>query len=121
MQETHSLKTRENIGANQFGCGNNHIVFSHGTSYSREVLIVFREASNYKVINQYVDRGGRFIVLSTLTEDSFVVLVNYYVPNEEKDQLKVLNDLNHILTIVTFVKIPSLYGVVTSILFLTFG
>ena len=26
-----------------------------------------------------------------------MVLINYYTPNEEKDQLKVLDDLNHIL------------------------
>ena len=33
------------------------------TSDRRGVLIAFREASNHKVINQYVDDGGRFIVL----------------------------------------------------------
>ena len=97
LQETHSLKICENTWTNQFGCGNKHIVFSHGTSDSRGVLIAFREASIYKVVNQYVDDGGRFIVLNTLIEDSPVVLTNYYAPNEEKDQLKVLDDLNHIL------------------------
>ena len=62
------------------------------------------------MIDQNVDRGGRFIVLNTLIEGSPMVLINYYAPNEEKDQLKVLDDLNHILTILTFLKIPSLYG-----------
>ena len=51
MQETHSLKTCENRWTNQFGYGNKHIVFSHGTSDSRGVLITFREVSTYKVIN----------------------------------------------------------------------
>ena len=46
MQETHNLETCENIWTNQFGCGNNHIVFSHGTSDSRAVIFVFQEASN---------------------------------------------------------------------------
>ena len=36
-------------------------------------------------------------VLNTLIEDSLVVLISYYAPNEAKDQLKVLDDLNHIL------------------------
>ena len=49
------------------------------------------------MINQYVDLGGRFIVLNTLIEDNPVVLINYDAPNEEKDQLKVLDDLSHIL------------------------
>ena len=44
-----------------------------------------------RTIKKYVDDGGRFIVLNTLTEDSPVVLINYYAPDEEKDQLKVLN------------------------------
>ena len=85
MQETQGLKTCENIWTNQFGCGNNHMVFSRRTSDSKGVLIAFREASNYKVINQYVDDGGRFIVLSTLVENSPVVLINYYTPDEEKN------------------------------------
>ena len=49
------------------------------------------------MINQYVDDRSRFVVLNTLIEDSSVVLINYYAPNEEKDQLKILDDLNHIL------------------------
>ena len=84
MRETHSLKTYENTWTNQFRCGNKHIVFSHGTSDSRGVIIAFREASTYKMINQYVDDGGRFIVLNTLIEDNPVVLINYHAPNEEK-------------------------------------
>ena len=83
MQETYSLKTCENTWTNQFGCGNNHTVFSHGISDSRGVLDAFREASDYKVINQYVDDGGRFTVLNTLTEDIPVVLIIYYPPNEK--------------------------------------
>ena len=46
--------------------------------------------------------GGRFIVLNTLIEDNPVVFINYYSPNEEKDQLKVLDDLNHILDNIDF-------------------
>ena len=57
----------------------------------------FERPQTKKVINQYVDHGVRFIVLYTLIKDSPVVLINYYAPNEEKDQLKVLDDLNHIL------------------------
>ena len=41
MQEAHSLKTCENTWTIQFGCGNNHNVFSHGTSDSRGVLTAF--------------------------------------------------------------------------------
>ena len=46
MQETHSLKTCENIWTNQFGCGNNHIVFSLGTS--EESLLSFERPQTIK-------------------------------------------------------------------------
>ena len=49
------------------------------------------------MINQYVDGGGRFILLNTLIEDSPAVLINYHAPIEDKNQLKFFDDLNHIL------------------------
>ena len=41
LQETHSVEEDEKIWTNQFGCGQGSIVFSHGKSDVREVLIPF--------------------------------------------------------------------------------
>ena len=59
MQETHTVKSDEKIWTNQFGCGSGSIIFSHGKSDARGVLIAFREELNYRVITQHVDNNGR--------------------------------------------------------------
>ena len=41
LQETHSVQKDERIWTNQFGCGQGSIVFSHGNSDARGVLIAF--------------------------------------------------------------------------------
>ena len=45
---------------------------------------------------QHVDNNGRYIVLNVLIDNNPVILVNYYAPNVESKQLKLLDELNHI-------------------------
>ena len=97
MQETHTVKSDEKIWTNQFGYGSGSIIFSHGKSDARGVLIAFREELNYRVLTQHVDNNGRYIVLNVLIDNNPVILlVNYYAPNVESEQLKLLDELNHI-------------------------
>ena len=96
MQETHTVKSDEKIWTNQFGCGSGSIIFSHRKSDARGVLIAFCEELNYRVIMQHVDNNGRYIVLNVLIDNNPVILVNYHAPNVESEQLRLLNELNHI-------------------------
>ena len=93
LQETHSMQKDEKVWTNQFGCGKGSVIFSHGKSDARCVLVAFREAVGYKINSQHVDNNGRYIVLNLLIDGSPVILVNYYAPNYEADQVKLLNDL----------------------------
>ena len=77
------------------GCGSGSIIFSHGKSDARGVLIAFREELNYRVDNN-VNNNGRYIVLNVLIDNNPVILVNYYAPNVESEQLKLLDELNDI-------------------------
>ena len=72
------------------------MIFSHGKSDARGVLIGFCEAVKYKSKARYVDKNGRYIVLDVLIDNNPVILVNYYVPKVESEQLKVLDELAHI-------------------------
>ena len=54
LQETHSVKKDENLLTNQFGCGDRSVIFSHGKSDARGVLIGFRETVKYKIKARYV-------------------------------------------------------------------
>ena len=96
MQETHTVKSDEKVCTNQFGWGSGSIIFYHGKSDARGVLIAFREEVNYRVITQHVNNNGRYIVLNVLIDNNPVILVNYYALNVESEQLKLLDELNHI-------------------------
>ena len=96
LQETHSLRKDEKMWTNQFGCGTGSIIFSHGKSDARGVLIAFREAVKYSIRSKHVDKEGRYIVLDVLIDNNPVILVNYYAPNVESDQLKYFDELTHI-------------------------
>ena len=97
LQETHSVQKDEQVWTNQFGCDTGSVFFSHGKSDSRGVLIAFREGIKYNVIEKYIDTEGHYIVLNLLLNNSPVVLINYCAPNQEAEQLKVLDRLTHIL------------------------
>ena len=96
LQETHSVRKDENFWKNQFGCGDRSMIFSLGKSDARGVLIGFHEAVKYKTKARYVDKNGRYIVLDVLIDNNPSILVNYYAPNAESEQLKVLDELGHI-------------------------
>ena len=81
---------------NEYGCGQGSIVFSHGKSDARGFLVAFQEGLKYKVRAQYVDDNGRYIVLDAPFDNNPVILVNYYAPNVETDQMKVLHEITHI-------------------------
>ena len=66
------------------------IGFSHRTSRSRGVFIAFREHLNYKMLEEYAHDGGNYPIIHSLIQDVPIVLVNYYAPNVENEQVKVL-------------------------------
>ena len=81
---------------NQFGCGKDTVIFPHGKSDAKGVLIAFREHVTVKIIEKYIDTSGRYIVLNAEINNSLVILVKYYAPNYEAEQLKLFEDLTWI-------------------------
>ena len=59
-------------------------------------LLPFKSGLRHKVRAQYVDDNGRYIALDALFDNNPVILVNYYAPNVETDQMKVLDEINQI-------------------------
>ena len=62
----------------------------------RGVLVAFREAMKYKIVSKHIDNDGRHIILNVLIDNNPIVLVNYYAPNNEAEQVKILEELNRI-------------------------
>ena len=71
-------------------------IFSHGKSHAKGVLIAFHEHLKVKIIEKYIDTSGRYIVLNAEINSSPVMLVNYYAPNYEAEQVKPFEDFTGI-------------------------
>ncbi len=66
LQESHSTSDYETIWKDEWG--NKNIYFSHGTSNSRGVCILFDDLCNYEVKKSFHDSEGRFIILDIIFE-----------------------------------------------------
>ena len=70
-------------------------IFSHGTSNSRGVAILFPANFEYKILEKYIDKNGRSIILKCKFEDSVYILINCYGPTQQhrKEQIEFLNHI----------------------------
>ena len=84
IQETYSSNEIENIWKNEWG---GQIVFSHGSSHSRGVLILIKPGLDAKVVSVHSDNIGRFLLVDATIQDTQFKLVNIYAPNNDNDQL----------------------------------
>ena len=91
LQETHSTKKDEMLWKLQW---HGNIIFTHGSSNKNGVLIAFRYGLEYKLLSpEIVDDDGRYIILHTEIQGSPYILLNYYGPNDESNQVKVLRQI----------------------------
>lgn len=74
LQETHSNETDEKFWASQWG---DKIVFSHGTSRSAGVAILFNNCQG-KILATKSDDNGHWIVTVLQLDDSILILGNIY-------------------------------------------
>ena len=88
LQETHSSEKVERLWVNQWACGREAVIFSHGSSNARGVLIAFRESLDYKILSVTLDSNGRFIIINTIIKGSPFILSYYYAPNDENGKFK---------------------------------
>ena len=79
LQETHSTTFCEKQWKDDWG--NNNIFFSHGTSNSTGVAILFSNNMDFKIMNEYHDDDGRVIVLDVTINDDIITIINIYGPN----------------------------------------
>ena len=93
LQETHSTKIVRKVWLNQWECGTANIIFSHGASDSRGVLIAFRKGLDIEIRTCICDKNGRYIILHAHIQDNPILFVNYYAPpNDESTQVQTLSE-----------------------------
>ena len=91
LQKTHSAPKNEKLFEYQW---RGKVLFSHGTSSSKEACICFRYGLDYKLINVISDKGGRYIISYMEIQGEPYVIINCYSQNEEKGQVKLFKDIS---------------------------
>ena len=67
----------------------------HGSSNNKDVLIAFRYDLQYKLLSpEIVDDDGRYIILRMEIQGNPYMLLNYYGPSNESNQVKVLRRIS---------------------------
>ena len=100
LQETHSTKKDEMLWKLQW---HGNIIFSHGSSNKKGVVIAFRYGLECKLLlPEIVDDDGRYIILHIEIQGSPYILLNYYGPNDESNQVKVLRQIFRKLQSINF-------------------
>ena len=89
LQETHTTNNDEATWNEHFG---DHCIFSHGTSASRGIAIIFRNC-DYTINQISTDSSGRIIIISVDINCKPYLLINSYAPNHEADHVLFLESI----------------------------
>ena len=68
--------------------------YSHGSNHSKGVLVlIIRETLQFELKSVKKDSQGRFVIVEALVQDSPVLLINIYAPNNTHDAADFYEDL----------------------------
>ena len=80
LREVHSTKDMETCWLAEWGYST---IFSSFSSVSAGVCILFNNNFVFKILRQFSDPAGRFIIADIETEDRVLTLANIYAPNQD--------------------------------------
>lgn len=101
MQESHSTSICEGEWKSQW---DGDILFSHGNSNARGVMICFTKNFDCKIESVSTDNDGRVLLVEMSKDNERFLLVNFYNANNENDQLLALKSLDSLLSKIDFEK-----------------
>ena len=61
--------------------------YSHGSNHSKGVLVLIRGTLQFELKSVKKDSHGRFVIVEALVQDSPVLLINIYAPNNTYDAI----------------------------------
>ena len=70
-------------------------MFNQGTNHSKGVMILLNPKLDCKIDNITQDRNGRLKIAKLTTDDSHLILVNIYSPNDVNQQVHFFKDLQN--------------------------
>ena len=78
IQETHWCKDIEHIIRSEW---KGSAFFNHGTRNARGVAILIKKQSEFKLMSEYKDQNGRFLLVQCKVHEHIYIVVNVYAPN----------------------------------------
>ena len=92
VQETHSeneLKWKSEWGGD--------ILFSHGLSNSRGVMILFKKELQHTVHSVQTDEDGRWLMVEVTVDNLCINIINLHAPNEDNPKFfeKIFNVISY--------------------------
>ena len=82
LQETHSTPDIERFWCNEWGF---KVEFSHGSSASAGVCVLFKPSASFEIIKVDRDTDGRILFLLLKINDMLLTVVNVYGPNNDNN------------------------------------
>ena len=70
------------------------VVASHGTTHSKGIMVLFKLNLNVTINKTLGDKNGRYILAETSIDETDIVFVNIYAPNDPSQQILFLRDLS---------------------------
>ena len=70
------------------------VVASHSTTHSKGVMVLFEPNLNVTINKTLADKNGRYILAETSIDETNIVFVNIYAPNDPSQQILFLRDLS---------------------------
>ena len=67
--------------------------YSHGSNHSKGVLVLIRETLQFELKSVKKDSQGKFVIVEALVQDSPVLLINIYAPNNTHDAVDFYENL----------------------------
>ena len=71
--------------------------FSHGSSNSKGIMILVNPNLELKVDKCITDRNERYILLDLIVDESHMILLNIYAPNDVNQQFSFFTNLQNLL------------------------
>ena len=94
LQETHSTNECAQFWEAEWG---RKVFFSHGSSNSKGAIILVNPNLELKVEKCITDKNGRYILLDLIVDESHIILLNIYAPNDINQQVTFFRSLQNLL------------------------
>jgi len=72
-------------------------IFSHGSKHSKGTMVMFKKGLDLELVDQCVDKDGRYIIVKTVIQGEPFTLINIYAPNTMTEKQAFFNKIRKVV------------------------